>query len=133
MSTGQYGPLNTKTWKAKRDLSSYQFHAVTLDTDGLVDYADTSAGTIPLGILQNKPSAANAEAEVALPGSVSLMVVNAGTDISQMDKLGSGNDYHGAKVTADKDLYGAIALEDATDDGDTIEVLVVGPSYISAT
>ena len=61
------------------------------------------------------------------------MVVNAGTDISQMDKLGSGNDYHGAKVTADKDLYGAIALEDATDDGDTIEVLVVGPSYISAT
>lgn len=132
MATGQSGIKNPWTGKAKRDLSSYQHHQVTLLTDGYVDYCDTSAGTIPLGILQNKPAAAEAEAEVALPGSVSLMVVNATTDISQMDKLGSGNDYHGLKVTANNALFGAIALEDATEDGDIIEVLIVGPSYIGA-
>ncbi len=132
MASGQSGPKVTKAWPAKRDLSSYQYHQMTLDTDGLIDYCDTSAGTKPIGILQNKPEAANEEAEIALPGSASLMVVNATTDISQMDYLGSGNDYHGVKVTADKALFGAVALEDATEDGDIIEVLVVGPSYIGA-
>src|SRR3990167_9481471 len=101
MATGQYGEQIKYTGPAKRDLSSYQYHEMTLDTDGNIDYCDTSAATAPLGVLQNKPYAANQEAEVAVIGR-SLMVVNAGTDISQMDKLGSGNDYHGLKVTADK-------------------------------
>jgi len=131
MATGQSGPLVTKTFKAKRDLSSYQYHAMTLDTDGLIDYCDTSAGTKPIGILQNKPNAANAEAEVGISGS-SLMLVNAGTDISQMDLLGSGNDYHGVKVTADNSMFFAQALEDATEDGDIIEVLLTGIGYIGA-
>ncbi len=130
MATGKSNVLARYTGKAKRDLSSYQYHAVTLDTDGLIDYCDTSAATVPLGILQNKPTAANQEAEVAIAGT-SLMVVNATTDISQMDKLGSGNDYHGLKVTLDKALYFALALEDATEDGDIIEVLLVGHSTIS--
>jgi len=132
MATGQTGEGFKYTGPAKRDLSSYQYHTVTLDTDGNIDYCDTSAATMPLGILQNKPSAANQEAEVVFQGR-SLMVVNAGTDISQMDKLGSGNDYHGVKVTADDALYFAIALEDATEDGDIIDVMVVGPSYISTS
>ena len=130
MATGQYGEQIKYTGPAKRDLSSYQYHEMTLDTDGNIDYCDTSAATAPLGVLQNKPYAANQEAEVAVIGR-SLMVVNAGTDISQMDKLGSGNDYHGLKVTADKAIYNAIALEDATEDGDIIEVLLVGPQSIS--
>ena len=110
MATGQSKVVATIARKAKRDLSAYQYHAMTLDTDGLIDYCDTSAGTIPLGILQNKPSAANAEAEVAILGT-SLMVVNATTDISQSALLGSTNAYHGVTVTADKAVYFAMALE----------------------
>lgn len=132
MATGQTGEGLKYTGKAYGDLSSYQYHAVTLDTNGLINICDTSAGTIPLGILQNKPTAANQEAEVTILGR-SLMLVNAGTDISQMDFLGSGNDYHGLKVSGDDALYFALALEDATEDGDIIDVMVVGPSYISGS
>ncbi len=131
MATGQTGEGFKYTGKANGDLSSYQYHAVTLDTDGLINICDTSAGTIPFGILQNKPTAANEEAEVVYSGR-SLMVVNATSDISQMAKLGSGNDYHGVEVSADDALFFAVALEDATEDGDIIDVIVVGPSYISA-
>lgn len=130
MATGQSGEGIRKTWPAKRDLSSYQYHAVTLDTDGLIDYCDTSAGTKGIGILQNKPEAANEEAEVVILGP-SLMVVNATTDINEMDLLGSGNDYHGVAVTADTAKYFAVALEPATEDGDIIEVNVVGPQTIA--
>lgn len=131
MATGQSNVVARFTGPAKRDLSSYQYHAVTLDTDGNIDYCDTSAGTKPLGILQNKPDAAGAEAEVAILGT-SLMLVNATTDISQMDLLGSGSDYHGVTVTADKAMCFAQALEDATEDGDIIEVLLLGERYIGA-
>lgn len=131
MATGQSNVVARYTGPAKRDLSDYQYHTVCIDTDGNIDYCDTSAGTKPLGILQNKPDAAGKEAEVAILGT-SLMVVNATTDISQSDLLGSGNDYHGVKVTADTAIYLAMALEDATEDGDIIEVLLMGgPRYIA--
>ena len=62
------------------------------------------------------------------------MVVNATSDISQGALLGSGNDYHGVEVTGDDAVYFAMALEDATEDGDTIEVLLMGgPHYISGS
>lgn len=131
MATGQSKVVASITRPAKRDLSSYQYHAMTLDTDGNIDYCDTSAGTKPLGILQNKPEAAGQEAEVAILGT-SLMVVNATSDISQMALLGSGNDYHGVEVSTDDLIYFAVALEDATEDGDIIEVMLTGPSFISA-
>lgn len=130
MATGQTGYGLSFTKPAKRDLSSYQYHAVTVDTDGYVDYCDTSAGTIPAGILQNKPSAANAEAEVVYMGR-SKALANGTTDFDEMALLGSGNDYHLLAVSGDDALYFAYALEPATEDGDIIDVIVVGPTYIS--
>lgn len=131
MATGQSNVIATFTGPAKRDLSSYQFHAVCIDTDGNIDYCDTSAGGKPLGILQNKPEAAGEEAEVAILGT-SLMVVNATSDINEGALLGSGNDYHGVEVSADTAVYFAMALEPATEDGDIIEVLLMGgPRYIA--
>jgi hypothetical protein len=132
MAKGQSQVKKTYTGPAYRDLSAYQYHAVTLDTNGYIDYCDTSATTQALGILQNKPTAQGQEAEVAIAGT-SLMVVNATTDISQMDNLGSGSDYHGVAVTADKALYFAFALEDATEDGDIIEVLLCGGTRTIST
>ncbi len=131
MATGKQNPV-VITGKAKRDLSAYQYHAVTLDTDGLIDYCATSAGTIPLGILQNAPDAADEEAEVAI-GGTSLMVVTGSDTISQMDRLGSDASYHGKKVASDTNKYFALAMEDATADGDIIEVQIVGLKYISTT
>ncbi len=132
MATGQQGVIASITGPAKRDLSSHQYHPMTIDTDGNIDYADSSAGTQVVGILQNAPDVAGAEAEVAILGT-SLLVVNATTDISQIAKLGSGADYHCVTVTTDTSRYFAFALEDATEDGDVIEVLLFGGTRTIST
>ncbi len=126
MASGQSKVVASFTGPAKRDLSAYQYCAMTLDTDGNIDYADSTVPTQVLGILQNKPNVAGAEAEVAILGT-SLLVMGATAAVTQMDKLGSEvGSYRGVKVTADKALYFAFALEDATTDGDIIEVLLIG-------
>lgn len=126
----QANPSGIITREAARDLSSYQYHAMTIDTNGRVDYVNTGGGTNAIGILQNAPSALGQEAEVATEGT-SLYVVTGSDTISQMDKLGSDASYHGKKVTADKAIYFAEALEDATVDGDIIEVKLLGTRNIS--
>ena len=132
MATGQSKVVATITRPAKRDLSNYQFFPMKIDTDGLIDYADSSAGDVVIGILQNKPEAAGEEAEVAILGT-SLLEVDAGTDINEGDFIGSeATSYHGVKVTADKAAYFAIALEPATEEGDIIEVLLVGGTQFLA-
>jgi hypothetical protein len=103
-----------------------------MDTDGRIDYGDSSAGAIVLGPLRNKPEALGEEAEIALFGTA-LLKVDGSTPIAEGDKIGSNSSYVGVKVTADKALYFAIALEPSDADGDLIEVLLCGPSYISAT
>ena len=126
MATGQSKVVASFTGPAKRDLSAFQYCAMTLDTDGYIDYADSTVPTEVLGILQNKPSAAGAEAEVAILGT-SLFVMGATAAVSQMDKLGSeAASYRGVKVTANLAKYFCFALEDATTDGDIIEVLLIG-------
>lgn len=53
------------SFPAARDLSSYQFHFVSVATDGQVDYVQ-SAGALADGVLQNDPAAENRSATVAL-------------------------------------------------------------------
>ena len=126
MATGQSQVLATFTGPAKRDLSAYQYCAMTIDTDGYIDYANSATGTQVLGILQNKPAAAGDEAEVAILGT-SLFYMGATAEVSQMDKLGSeAVSYRGVKVSANLALYFCFALEAATTDGDLIEVLLIG-------
>ena len=134
MASGQSKVVATVTRPAKRDLSSYQFFPMKIDTDGLIDYASTASGHVVIGILQNKPEAAGEEAEVAILGT-SLLEVDAGTDINEGDFIGSEDtSYHGVKVSADEAMYFAIALEPATEEGDIIEVLLVGgTNFISTT
>jgi len=120
------------TREAARDLSSYQYYAMKLDSNGRVDYGDSSGGAIVLGPLRNKPSELGGEAEVALIGTA-LLIVDATTDIAVGDFIGSNSAYKGVKVSGDDAYYFAIALEAATEDGDLIEVLLVGPSYISGS
>jgi len=69
-------PCIVTTFKAAADLSTYQYHFVKLSADNTVAIcaADTD---IPIGVLQNKPSAAGIAAEVLMAG-VSKLEVGAG-------------------------------------------------------
>jgi hypothetical protein len=134
MTTGQSKPVALISRPTARDLSAKQYYAMKLDSSGDVDYADSSNGDIALGPLNNEPGAATgAEGSIAVLGTA-LMIVDgtAGGGISIGSKLGSNSAYEGVAVTADDGYYFAIALEASSADGDIIEVLLVGPSYISA-
>lgn len=63
------------TLYASTDLSSYQFHVVTLDTDGYVKLADDSDDPVEalIGVLQNKPNAAGEEAVVRIDSVAKVM------------------------------------------------------------
>ena len=115
------------TREAKRDLSSYQYHAMKIDTDGLADYVDTSSAGPVMGILQNAPDAAGGEAEIATEGT-SLAVI--GNTVAEGDKLGSNSDYHLVPVTSDKSIYFAIAMDEGVTT-EVIEVKLVGEQNIS--
>jgi hypothetical protein len=103
---------------------------MTVDTNGRIDYADSSAATNVVGILQNAPDALGKEAEVATEGTSLMRVTGSGT-VTIMCKLGSDSDYHGAKVTADKAIYFAEALEASSSDDDLIEVKLLGTRNVS--
>jgi hypothetical protein len=126
----QAKPGGLITREAARDLSSYQYHAMTVDSNGRIDYADSSAATNVIGILQNAPTALGAEAEVATEGTSLFRVTGSGT-VTIMCKLGSDGSYHGAKVTADKAIYFAEAMEASSTDDDLIEVKLLGTRNIS--
>ena len=58
------------TLPASDDLSTYQFHVVTLATDGEVKLADDPTDPVEalIGVLQNKPRAVGEEAVVRVSG-----------------------------------------------------------------
>jgi hypothetical protein len=134
MATGQSKPNALISRPTARDLSSYQYYAMKLNSSGDIDYADSSAAEKALGPLENEPAAATgAEGSIAVGGTALLIVngtVNGGISIGSF--IGSNAAYKGVNVTGDTAYYFAIALEASAADGDIIEVLLVGPSYIAA-
>ena len=127
-----YGPIYTKTYKASTDMSSYQYHFVTAESDEQVALSGTTS--VITGIQQdNGGDAENKGVSVAYAG-FSLLVVdgNAGA-IAVNDKLSADASGHGVKTTTDLDDYGAIAQQASTAAGDIIRVLVVPGGLISAT
>uniref|UniRef100_A0A6M3JA85 Head decoration protein n=1 Tax=viral metagenome TaxID=1070528 RepID=A0A6M3JA85_9ZZZZ len=63
------------TLYASGDLSSYQFHGITMDTSGYAKLADDADDPVeaPIGALQNKPSAAGQPAVVRISGVAKVM------------------------------------------------------------
>jgi len=119
--------------KAAADISAKQHEAVQLNGTDWTVAAITANTQVPIGILQNDPSAAGQAAEVAGIGSICKArvggVVNAG------DVLGPDADGElVAKTPAaagGSDFYSiAIALQDGAADQDLIFVLVTGPQWI---
>jgi hypothetical protein len=128
----QAKPSGLITRGAARDLSSYQYHAMTIDTDTNIDYVDTSSSGQAAGVLQNAPAAAGREAEVATEGTSLLRVDGNSVNIAAGDLLGSNSNYHGAKVTTDGAAYFCMAMEPSTADDDLIEVKLLGHGTLSA-
>lgn len=73
MAYNQDGP--EITLPASGDLSSYQFHVMTLDTDGKVKLADDAddPSEAMLGVLQNKPDAEDEPAVVRVDSVAKAM------------------------------------------------------------
>ncbi len=124
----QAQPKGLITREAKQSLAAYQFHAMKIDTDGLIDVVDTGSAGPVMGLLQNAP-AAGAEAEIATKGT-SLAVL--GGTVDEGAKLGSDSNYHLVTVTSDTSIYFAIAMEGG-DSGELIEVKLLGEQNISTT
>ena len=121
-----YKDVLTYSWPASGDLSSYQYHAVYLNSSGKLAVANATSKAV--GILQNKPDAADEAGSVMLLG-ISKAVVDANsTNITYGDWLKPNASGHLVKMTntSSADKYAvAIALEPSTADGDIISVFVM--------
>jgi len=82
--------INSITFPAAGDLSSYQFHIVGVESDGQINVmgSATGYGTPILGVLLNKPAAADRAAEVAIVGSHTKVHANSAIDEGQLITVG---------------------------------------------
>lgn len=115
MPEGNYG-LDV-TFKAAADLSSYQYCFVYISAANTVTYCGANGRV--LGILQNKPDAANESAVVRIAGR-SLLKVNEECAVGKL--LTSTSAGLGEIVDAAGEFVGAIAHEAATAQNDLITV-----------
>ena len=105
---------------AAADLSDYQYHFVELSASKTVNVA-SAADANTVGILQDKPEAANRACKVAGPGNISKLVLGSG-GATYGNKLTPDSSGHGVVATSAQ-KYGAMALESG-DENDLISVLV---------
>tara|TARA_Y100000310_G_scaffold322038_1_gene380532 strand:- start:1264 stop:1653 length:390 start_codon:yes stop_codon:yes gene_type:complete len=102
------------TLKASGDLSSSQFCIVTLDTDGKVKVADDADDPVEalIGVLQNKPDAADEPAVVRVGGIAKVM--------------GGASLNEGVWVTCDGTGYAVASVANDNNVGITIDALASG-------
>ncbi len=121
-------PGKTITLEAGQDLSSDQYKLVTLASDGQVDVTTSqSVGDstdTPIGILQNKPSAAGVAAEVMVSG---ISKVIAGETVAIGDLITASTVADGRVDTAGASTDVIIGMAVTGGDvGETISVLLFG-------
>lgn len=115
------------TYPAVGDLSTKRYFFVKPATGGKVDLLD-SATTVCLGILQNKPSAADMAAEVAYAGPTKVVV---GGTVAVGDRLGTDTAGKAVALTADKARVMGVCMQ-AGAAGDTVQMLLKGEAWIGA-
>lgn len=112
MATQQDGP--EITLKASATLALYQFHIVTLDTNGRVKLAtDADVSLEPmLGVLQNKPTAINQEAVVRVGGTAKVMC---GESLDEGDAVTCDASGHAVAAVALDNILGFMLEAGAAD------------------
>lgn len=118
-----------KTFSAGDDLSSARYHFVKLGTgvDDVVLVDDP--GDIPIGIVTDFYRADEGmPVTVAIGGTCKVVAAGA---IARGAWVGSNADGRAVAKNADGDMVRGIALEAATNAGDIIEVMLVGPFVLN--
>ena len=110
-------------------MSSNQFRILFVEDDGQVNINDSNA-TACLGILLNKPGAANQAARVAINGSI--VKCEAGAAVNERDAIRGVGGGRGSATTTDLDFIVGFALTAAAGSGEFFE-LEVNPSTLSDT
>ena len=115
----QIGVLDI-TRKAEKDLSTKQYYFVEMGgAAGQIDVCD-NAGDLVLGVLQNKPNAANKLCAIRVMGTTKVVCSNT---VTEMARVGTSADGKCVVKSTDADLVAGIALE-AGAAGDIIEILL---------
>lgn len=81
-------PLFSITLPAAADLSTKQYYFVKLNSSGQVDVCSANTD-IPVGVLQNKPTAAGGAAEVMVVG---VSKVSGDADLTKGNQIGTSAD-----------------------------------------
>jgi hypothetical protein len=126
MSTREIA-IYDETYPANGDLSAKQYFASAFTSTGTVGGSPSGDG---IGIIQNKPEAANAAVQLRHHGISRHVVDGSGTAIAIGDPITSSSG-KGIVATAGTQAY-ATALQPSSVDGDIIAVLMTGPFRIHA-
>jgi hypothetical protein len=118
------------SFKAAKDLSSYQYCFVELSADNTVTSYGTST-SIAIGVLQNKPTAAGQAARVRVLGVSRIIASEAETYGLYIGATTGGKS---VSKTANTDIYYGMCIEgNATFAGsEPCTVLLTGLNFISA-
>jgi len=108
------------------DLSTIQYHFITLDADGKA--VACGANEVSIGILQNTPESGEA-ARVRVLGTSKLVMNEPVAPIIMITSTTTGA---GEVVDGVDEFAGAICLEEATAQNDIIEVLLIH-TYVPAS
>ena len=119
-------PGKSISFDAGANLSSDQYKLVTLASDGRVDVTGATRTNTPIGILQNKPSAAGQAAEIMVDG---ISKAIAGETIAAGELVGPSSDTAGRVGDADTitNVIVGMAITGGAA-GETISVLLFGGS-----
>ncbi len=119
----EFGSQLSYTMKAAGDLSAAQYHIMRDKADGTVDITSKVNILTAVGVLQNKPAAANRAATIAYAGKSKI---RAGGSITMGDLL-TTNSSGRAATAGSGDLVIGRALATAGADGDTITCILYPP------
>lgn len=110
--------------EAGASLASDQFKLVTLATDGQVDVTGGASTNLPIGILQNKPSAAGQAASVMVSGvskGICGVTLDEGNLVTASEVIDGRLDVAGTST----DVIIGMALE-AGDAGEIVAIYLFG-------
>lgn len=102
------------------DLSSYQYHFVELSANNTVVICSNATTSNPIGVLQNKPTAAQGVARVRVMGVSRVM---AGDAITYGQLVGTDANGEGIAKTANTAKFVGVALDTAAA-GELVTVMI---------
>ncbi|KKN51402.1 hypothetical protein LCGC14_0622990 [marine sediment metagenome] len=117
--------VRSVTYPSDGDNSGNQYRIVALDDAGRVQ-VQTAAATPVLGVLQNKPGAIDAAAEVAIVGSI--VKLEAGAAVSERDAIQAVAGGRGSPTTTEDDDIVGYALTPAAGSAELFEVVITAPA-----